>query len=138
WAIWACPGPHRYVRGIHRALRLNRRLLDSVPSVVIGDFNSHSIWDANYPDSENHTALLERLDTHELVSSYHWFSGESHGAESQATFFEYRHRHRPYHIDYCFVPKSWAASLESVTLGDHGEWGRRSDHMPLVTVVRGP
>lgn len=133
WAVWACgERPHRYVRGLHRTLDLRRRMLAEGPQVFLGDFNSHSRWDAEHPEDRCHSALVRRLDALGLVSAYHTFHGEPHGAESRATFFEYRHAHRPYHIDYCFFPRSWAATLSTVSLGGHAEWAGRSDHMPLL------
>jgi hypothetical protein len=134
WAVWACGHrPHRYVRGLHRTLDLRKRMLSEGPSVLLGDFNSHSLWDDEHPKDRNHTALVQRLGDFGLVSSYHTYYGEPHGRESRPTFFEYRHRHRPYHIDYCFFPASWIPRLDSVTLGEHSSWARRSDHMPLLT-----
>jgi endonuclease/exonuclease/phosphatase family protein len=134
WAVWACGDrPHRYVRGIHRTLDLRKHMLVDRPNVLLGDFNSHSLWDPQYPRDRNHSALVRRLGALGLVSSYHAFYAEAHGLESRPTFFEYRHRHRPYHIDYCFFPASWLPRLESVTLGEHAAWARRSDHMPLLT-----
>jgi len=135
WAVWACDGPHRYVRGIHRALDLKPHLFEAGPSVMLGDFNSHSLWDQNYPTDENHSALLRRLETLGLTSSYHHYYSEPHGSESRPTFFEYRHQHRPYHIDYCFLPTLWVHWIDSVTVGSHADWATRSDHMPLVTAL---
>jgi Endonuclease/Exonuclease/phosphatase family len=134
WAVWACGDrPHRYVRGLHRTLDLRKRMLAEGPNVFLGDFNSHSLWDANHPKDRNHSALVRRLEALGLISSYHVYHAEAHGTETRPTFFEYRHRHRPYHIDYCFFPASWSSRLKAVTLGEHATWARRSDHMPLVT-----
>src|SRR5512147_2277805 len=50
WAVWACDnGTDRYVRGTHRAVDSFKRLLGSGPSVLLGDFNSNSIWDREHP-----------------------------------------------------------------------------------------
>jgi len=136
WAVWACPDPrHRYVRGIHRALDLSAHLFATGPVVILGDFNSHSLWDHHHPSDRNHSALVGRLHRFGLTSSYHYYFGESHGSETAPTFFEYRHRHRPYHIDYCFLPTTWTRWIRSVTLGAHDDWSRRSDHMPLLTTL---
>lgn len=138
WAVWACPDPHhRYVRGIHRALDLSAHLFEAGPVVMLGDFNSHSFWDHQHPKDRNHSALVGRLHTLGLTSSYHFYRSEPHGSETSPTFFEYRHSHRPYHIDYCFVPTDWTSRISSVTLGTHAEWSRQSDHMPLLTTISG-
>ena len=42
-------------------------------------------------------------------------------------------RVKPFHIDYVFVPKDWR--LKSVEVGSFGEWGKLSDHVPVVVDV---
>lgn len=136
WAIWGYNDrPHRYVRGIHRAVDLSRHWFPAGPTVMLGDFNSHSLWDKEHPEDRNHTALVGRLQTLGLTSSYHHYHSEPHGTESKPTFFEYRHHHRPYHIDYCFLPTSWTSRISSVTVGAYSEWSSHSDHMPLLTTL---
>jgi exonuclease III len=66
------------------------------------------------------------------VSAYHSFHGEAQGAESRPTFFEYRHAHRPYHIDFCFLPAAWRKAIKDVAVGAHADWVGLSDHMPMV------
>lgn len=133
WAVWACHHEADiYVRGTHRAVDSSRRLLGSGPNVILGDFNSNAIWDREHPADESHSALVRKLAALGLSSSYHAHFAEPHGAESRPTFFEYRHEHRPYHIDYCFVPTAWVGRITSVAVGVHTEWARSSDHMPLI------
>jgi exonuclease III len=134
WAVWACnDGPDRYVRGIHRAVTLYADLVRSIPNVMLGDFNSNSIWDSEHPEGLSHSALVRKLGSLGLASAYHIHHGEQHGAETTPTFFEYRHQHRPYHIDYCFLPQAWAPRIATVRIGRHSEWSPLSDHMPLTT-----
>jgi hypothetical protein len=136
WAVWACSnGTDRYVRGTHRAVDSSRRLLASGPSVMLGDFNSNSIWDRAHPADRSHSALVRKLDALGLSSSYHAHYQERHGAETRPTFFEYRHEARPYHIDYCFLPASWVRRIASVTVGVPAEWAKSSDHMPLIVDI---
>lgn len=133
WAVWACNvGVDRYVEGIHRAVDGGKRLFGRGPNVMLGDFNSNSIWDHQHDPEMSHSGLVRKLDRLGLASSYHVHFDEKHGAESRPTFFEYRHAHRPYHIDYCFLPHAWARRIERVTVGAHAEWAKTSDHMPLV------
>jgi endonuclease/exonuclease/phosphatase family metal-dependent hydrolase len=132
WAVWACHvGVDRYVRGVHRALDDFARLLAKYPTVMLGDFNSNTFWDAEHPEDRSHSALVRRLADAGLVSAYHHHRGEAQGKETVPTFFEYRHAHRPYHIDYCFLPAAWAPRMRRVTVGAHAEWAGLSDHMPL-------
>jgi hypothetical protein len=133
WGVWAHRfGIDRYVRGIHRAVDECRAILLQEPSVLIGDFNSHSRWDHEHPADLSHSALVRKLGALGLVSAYHEARGEAHGKECQPTFYEYRHRHRPYHIDYAFLPGKWRHRLQRVSVGRHGRWCSWSDHMPLT------
>jgi hypothetical protein len=132
-AVWAQnDGVDRYVRGLVRAVDLCEPLIISQPTVMLGDFNSNTTWDDEHPKDRNHTALVERLSSLGLFSAYHAYYGEDHGAETRPTFFEYRDEHRPYHIDFCFVPNSWRTALRNVAVGTFAEWSGISDHMPLL------
>jgi exodeoxyribonuclease III len=71
------------------------------------DFNANTQWDGDCPASENFTALAGRLSELGLVSAYHEFYGEAPGQETRPTFFMYRHENRPFHLDYCFIPRAW-------------------------------
>jgi len=75
---------------------------------------------------------VRNLDSLGLVSAYHHFHGEEQGAESRPTLHMLKDRERPYHIDYCFVPKSWTAHIRSVDIGTYEGWIKYSDHCPLV------
>ena len=68
-----------------------------------------------------------------LISAYHSYHDEDYGAERTPTFFEHRHQHEPYHIDYCFVPKSWR--IEKVEIGKFDDWSGVSDHCPLIVDI---
>jgi endonuclease/exonuclease/phosphatase family metal-dependent hydrolase len=102
--------------------------------VVAGDFNSNQIWDA--PNRRyRHAELVEGLAAHGLVSIYHDYYRELHGAESRNTFYMYRQLGRPFHIDYCFVPRAWARRVRSVEVGAFDHWSQLSDHCPLIVDV---
>jgi hypothetical protein len=137
-AIWAQAHPTLpYVRGMHRAVRACRPLMNAQPTVLLGDFNSNTIWDAEHPTERSHTALVRYLEGMGLVSAYHSRYAEEQGRETRPTFFLYRHEQRPYHIDYCFLPTTWLGRIRDVTVGGHEVWATKSDHMPL-TVDVGP
>lgn len=133
WAVWAhCFGGDRYVRATHRALDEATEHLTRERPFLLGDFNSHSRWDREHPPDLNHSALVKRLTALGYVSAYHEVRRKAHGQEGHPTFYEYRHRHRPYHIDYAFVPPSFRERLRRVSVGQHRRWTRWSDHMPLT------
>jgi len=137
-AVWAMPHPTvPYVRGMHRAIRACRPLMQDQPTVLLGDFNSNTIWDAEHPTERSHSALVRYLGERGLVSAYHSRYEEAQGRETRPTFFLYRHRQRPYHIDYCFLPTTWLGRIHDVRVGGHAAWAAKSDHMPL-TVDIGP
>ena len=133
WGVWAHAfGADRYVRATHRALDACRAHLVREQPLLLGDFNSHSRWDHQHPPGKSHSALVQRLAALGYVSAYHHARGQAHGREGHATFYEYRHRDKPYHLDYAFVPAWLAPRLRRVSVGRHGTWTRWSDHMPLV------
>jgi endonuclease/exonuclease/phosphatase family metal-dependent hydrolase len=135
-SIWAMGDrPAWYVRGIHTAVDKWRREIRREPTVMMGDFNANSIWDHHHPRGNHFTALVERLAAMGLASAYHAFFDESHGRESRPTFYLYRKPDRPYHLDFCFIPREWLPRLRSVQVGTHGDWGAQSDHMPVVVDV---
>lgn len=134
FAIWAQQNNRedRYVRGVVRAVESCASLIAGQPTVLLGDFNSNTFWDRQFPRKANHTSLVTKLQELGCVSAYHHFHGEGHGAESLPTFFQYNHRDKPYHLDYCFVPERWTARISKVLVGGYDQWRRWSDHRPLV------
>ena len=133
WGVWACAfGTDRYVRATHRALDECQAHLRRHAPLLLGDFNSHSRWDHEHPPDRSHSALVGRLGALGYVSAFHHQRGRPHGREGHATFYEYRHRDKPYHLDYAFVPPHLVPRLRRVHLGQHRTWSAWSDHMPLV------
>lgn len=133
-AVWAMADrPERYVRGLCQAILACRSIIESQPTVIMGDFNSNTIWDSSFPQDRNHSALVSMLGEHGLKSCYHRFFEEEQGVEAQPTFYLYRHPDRPYHIDYCFVPETW--KITHVEVGSHREWSSYSDHSPMIVDV---
>ena len=128
-------GADRYVRGLNRAVEMCEAMVTAQPTVIMGDFNSNTTWDHEHPKDQNHSALVRRLDGMGLVSAYHSHHAEEHGRESLPTFFFYRSQDRPYHSDFCFVPKAWQRGIKDVSVGEFTEWREFSDHMPLMCDV---
>jgi hypothetical protein len=132
-AVWSRrEKPYPYIEGVVRAVDLYRDLIVSQPTVLIGDLNSNAIWDHQHPSDYNHTALVRRLDELGIVSGYHAFHQEEHGSESRPTYYFWWRESRPFHIDYCFLPRAWMSRVRDVHVGSYAGWSRWSDHRPLV------
>lgn len=132
-AIWAMPHPerqHSYIGQVHRALRAYASFIQAQDTVLLGDWNSHSQWDHQFPNG-NHTHAVAHLDAQGFVSLYHARYREPAGAETRPTFYLYRNRAKPYHLDYCFVPRTWLPRLRTFTVGTYKTWHTLSDHCPL-------
>ncbi|HEX8791138.1 MAG TPA: endonuclease/exonuclease/phosphatase family protein [Polyangiaceae bacterium] len=122
-----------YIEGAHRALDTNRRLFAKGPGIVAGDLNSNANFDANRV--LNHSRFVARMRAFGMCSAYHAHHREKHGAETRPTFFLYRHRDRPFHFDYVFLPTRWRRAVRSVDLGSPDDWLVRSDHLPLTVTL---
>ncbi len=127
-AVWACkPYIEEYFtyQSIHKD-KFNKN------TIIIGDFNSNSIWDSNH-DKRNHSAVVSQLKEIGLVSAYHIENEEKQGKETQNTFFLYRHPDKSYHIDYAFVDKDRIKSFE---IPKSDIWLKYSDHKPIILELK--
>ena len=135
-AMWSRPkhsSLKHYVVEMFEVIETYRAFLMAGPCVVVGDFNSNACWDEDVGE-QNHSALVRLLaNDFGLVSSYHTKYRSAQGREQHPTFYKYRHSDKPFHIDYCFVPKNWG--VESVSIGAFTEWSTRSDHCPLIVDI---
>jgi endonuclease/exonuclease/phosphatase family metal-dependent hydrolase len=66
------------------------------------------------------------------VSAYHYVHQADFGHEVQPTHHYLRRASRPYHIDFCFVPRAWAESGITATIESDADWPALSDHFPVV------
>ena len=99
--------------------------------VLIGDFNSNTIWDK--PKREgNHSTVVKHLKDLDIHSCYHQHFKKEQGKEKHHTLFMYRNKEKGYHIDYCFASKFFSDRLKSVVVGKHKDWNTYSDHTPLI------
>lgn len=132
-AVWSKGGQdHPYVEAVVRAVELYRDLFTQHRTVLAGDFNSNTIWDSSHAPGQNHSALVKMLSELGLVSSYHFFHREAHGEETQPTYYFQWKEKRPFHIDYCFIPREWLPNVQLVEVGSYAEWKGSSDHRPLL------
>jgi hypothetical protein len=130
-AIWALPRPS-YVRAMLHALETYADFLRSAPSVLIGDFNCFAHW-RDEPPSKAHVELARRLrEDFSLISAYHHAPEYDPSAPEAPTYFFRWQEGRPFHIDYCFVPRPWRSAIQSVEVRSFAEQHWRSDHRPVI------
>jgi hypothetical protein len=136
FAVWTkTEQAHCYVEAAVRAVYLYRKLIASRPTVFIGDTNSNAIWDAQREEDRNHTALVNQLSALGLISAYHAFFAEAHGKETQPTYYFQWKQAKPFHLDYCFIPKDWLTALRKVWVEPFEPWKAHSDHRPLLVDI---
>jgi exodeoxyribonuclease III len=134
FAIWAnnpTDPDGQYVEQTWKAIHYYNDLLTDTKTVLIGDFNSNNIWDRPRRKG-NHSNVVEFLKDKGIVSTYHLHHKQGQGTEKHPTLYMYRHKDKPYHIDYCFVSADLAKRLQSVEIGEHRFWSKHSDHVPVI------
>jgi exodeoxyribonuclease III len=132
FAVWTkTDQEHCYVEAAVRAVFLYRKLIASGPTVFMGDVNSNVIWDHQHAPDRSHSALVKQLSDLGLVSAYHAFFDEPHGKETRPTYYFHWKRHKPFHLDYCFIPKAWLPAVRNVWVEPFESWKAHSDHRPL-------
>ena len=132
--IWS-RGPN-YADDVMRTLDAYTNVLRSGPAVVMGDLNSGADLNLKPSPSKGHARILGALADLGLVSAYHAFHEVTHGHESHATYRHLFKASRPWHIDFCFVPRSWLEHLARVDVIDGEDWAVRSDHLPLMVELQ--
>lgn len=134
FAIWANhpedkDGP--YITQIWKAMSHYSRLIKKKRTVLVGDFNSNTIWDRPRR-AGNHSTVVQALAKKGIGSVYHQHFNQLQGSEAHPTYYLYKHQDKPYHLDYCFASADMLAHLQSVEIGDYATWRPYSDHVPLI------
>lgn len=138
FAVWAynpTDPSYKYIGQVWKAIIHYEKLLKVGNVVIAGDFNSNVLWD-KLKRRISHTMVVEKLASLQIFSAYHYYYGFHQGAEQNPTYFMYRHSSKPYHIDYCFASQDLITRLGSVEVGNHEDWARYSDHMPLIACFK--
>jgi hypothetical protein len=132
-AIWtaATASASTSYRQAHEGLDRYAEWIAARDTVLLGDFNNN----ASFGNGKLWADLARRLAPLGLVSAYHSFFGEAHGRETRPTHFYKGKEERRFHLDYVFVPASWATDLASVDVGTHAQWSPFSDHAPVIVDV---
>jgi exodeoxyribonuclease III len=122
---------NQYIGQVWKAINFYATILTDNSTILIGDFNSNKIWDKKQKIG-NHSDVVERLKQKNIFSVYHKYFKEEQGKEQQPTFYLYRHKDKPYHIDYCFVSAEIFEKLIDIKIGSYGYWTQHSDHSPII------
>lgn len=134
FAVWAnnpADPDGAYVEQTWKALTHYNEAIGAGTTVLAGDFNSNTIWDRPRRVG-NHSALVEKLAEKNISSCYHLYHSQQQGKEKHPTQFMYRHKDKPYHLDYCFASGDLTARLKNVQIGRHSYWSKHSDHVPVI------
>ena len=138
FAIWANNPQDRgyqYIGQVWKAINFYSDLLNRKRTILVGDFNSNTIWDKPRREG-NHSTVVEHLEKKEIYSLYHKYFKQTQGKEKHPTLYMYRHKNKPYHIDYCFASNDIAENLKSVKVGDYDFWMQHSDHAPVIVTFK--
>lgn len=134
FAVWANNPQdkgYQYIGQVWKAMNFYAGLLRNKKTILVGDFNSNTIWDKPRKEG-NHSTVVKFLETRGIHSTYHKFFSQNQGKEKHNTLFMYRHKEKSYHIDYCFASKDLIRKLSHVEVGKHSKWCKHSDHTPLI------
>lgn len=131
WAHNPADKPNQYIGQVWKALHHYESLLNDTSTILIGDFNSNTIWDKPRREG-NHSTVVQKLAAKGIQSTYHHYFNLSQSKEEHPTFLLYRHKNKPYHLDYCFASTDFMNDLISVEVGTYEDWHTHSDHCPLI------
>ena len=121
----------KYIEQVWKALHYYDNYLSNKKTMIVGDFNSNTIWDKKHR-AGNHSNVVKRLEEKGIYSSYHIHFNQVQGREEHPTFYWKRHKDKPYHIDYCFISMDLVNKLKSVEIGSYDNWIQYSDHAPVI------
>lgn len=132
-AVWTWPAPS-YVKALANGLSAYSALFNKGDTVVAGDFNGNPMFDTprrRFRWADSFSALADAG----LVSAYHHAYKMGFGCEKHPTHHFLRNPKRPFHIDFCFVPKRWAERGIDVKIERGKRWRALSDHFPIVVTA---
>jgi len=134
YAVWANNPDDpdgQYVEQVWKAVHHYDKKIKNKQTILIGDFNSNTIWDRKYRVG-NHSHVVTHLEKKGIRSCYHLHHKQEQGKEEHPTFYLYKHKDKPYHLDYCFASTDMTDRMRSVEIGEYELWKQYSDHVPVM------
>lgn len=119
-----------YIGQLWKYLQLHKDKLKDKKVIIIGDFNSNSIWD-KWDRWWNHLDVVNELLELDILSVYHKLNNEAQGKESVPTFYLQKKLEKPYHIDYIFMSNNLFNNNLKLNIGEINKWMNYSDHLPM-------
>ncbi|WP_283679242.1 endonuclease/exonuclease/phosphatase family protein [Lentilactobacillus sp. Marseille-Q4993] len=96
----------KYIEDLYSLTKLNQKeLFRDDNLLMMGDFNSNAIWDGKHT-FRSQTDFNNLAESYGYRSAYHESNHEKFGEETEDTFRLYRHKDKPFYIDYAFAKKS--------------------------------
>jgi len=117
-----------YIGQFWKYLQLNKDKF--IETLIIGDFNSNTIWD-EWDRWWNHSDVVLELRELGIESVYHHLSNEVQGKETIPTLYFQKNIMKTYHIDYVFAPTNFIQKKNRFEIGQKEKWLKLSDHMPI-------
>jgi exodeoxyribonuclease III len=133
FAVWANnkeDNDGQYVEQVWKAINYYEEIIENEKVILTGDFNSNAIWDRPKRRG-NHSEVVEKLAASKIQSIYHKHLNQEQGKEFHSTFFLYKNKNKPYHIDYCFASQYFTEKVIFCEVGMYEDWIPYSDHMPI-------
>lgn len=134
WTKQVGPPTQNYVVQLWNYLGKHLPKLANRDAVILGDFNSNSIWDDRHRIG-SHGQVVAKLNKRGFCSCYHQTMQEAHGEEAVPTFYLYKNIEKPYHLDYIFLSRRLAENQTDFEVGQPEKWLTYSDHMPLFCEI---
>jgi exodeoxyribonuclease III len=134
YAVWANNPDDKdgqYVTQVWKALKYYSKHIKKKNTILTGDFNSNTIWDRPWRQG-NHSHVVEALAAKKIYSTYHRHFTQEQGKEIDPTFYLYKNKSKPYHLDYCFASSDFMEKLAKVEVGEFNAWRKYSDHVPVI------
>lgn len=131
WTKYANSEVFGYIGQFWKYLQLHKNKISKDNIIMVGDFNSNSIWD-KWDRWWNHSDVVKELEEINIKSLYHTLNNKEHGKEITPTFYLQKNIKKAYHIDYIFTSIDLMNNA-TIKILEKEKWLEVSDHIPIVS-----